>query len=164
MRDIAIRLAFVLLIIVGYFFLIRPIRAEINRIILKPVVEYGVTSNTNIYAAEESRSVSNAIFWGEGDTRNELFVTVPFGLTFLVGMMGLVLVGSEPKFFGYLVAIQLIGGVIAVLSFYLGAILHLKFLILSDLTIRYLIPLCSMGLVPLALILKRQIFHERQAE
>lgn len=164
MRDTAIRLALGLLIVIGYFFLIRPIRAEINQLMLSPIVEYGVTANSNIYAADESRSVSNVLFWGEKDSLNHLSVPVPFGLTFLVGMMGLVLVGTDLKFFGYLVVIQLVGGIIGVLSFYLGAVVHLKFLIITDLTIRYLTPLCSMGLAPLAFILKRQEFHERQAE
>ncbi len=156
MHNVASRMVFVVLIVIIYFILIRPLRAEINRLFLTPVVSHGISVNVNISSAEDSRSVSNAVLWGEDDEINELFVTVPFGLTFLVGIVGLLMIGSVPKFYGYLVMVQLLGGFLGILSFYLGAEVNLKFLIVSDFAIRYLTPLCSMGLVPLSFIYKKQ--------
>ncbi|MEX0856896.1 MAG: hypothetical protein WD016_02020 [Balneolaceae bacterium] len=151
-------------ILIIYFFLLRPVRADINENILLPIIEHSVNNGSNTSIGYEAGSrVSTRIFWGEVSSLNEFYIAVPFGLQFLIGMLGLVSIRADKKYYLALVIIQVVGGILTVSFFYLGA-LYLKYLLIcADLTIRYLTPLCSLGTVPLAFIQKRQQLHEARA-
>lgn len=147
----------VILFILFYFFLLRPLRGEVNRVLLKPLVEQSIHSD-HIISYDLGSTVSNRIEWSDGNSVKELFLKIPFGLNFLIAVTGLIILGADTRFLWILCAIQLLGGFISVLTFYSGTISSASFLIITDLTMRYLTPLCSLGIVPLAFI------HQRQKE
>lgn len=160
MRKVGIRALIVLAVIVGYFTVLRPLRAVVNESILKPAIHHVADNNTHLELTDDASSVSNLLLIDSG---GQFYFKVPFGLNFLLAVIGLVLISAKPSFYGYLLLIQIIGVIFAFLSFYLGGVVSLKLVILSDLMVRYLIPLCSLGVVPVAYIFKAQKLHEREA-
>lgn len=160
MRKYGIRTGLIVLVIVGYFGLLRPMRAYINKSVLTPAIEYVTNSNPDLELNGEGNSVSNRILIEGG---GQFYFKVPLGLNFLLAMIGLILISARAPFYGYLLLIQGIGVIIALLSFYLGGVLSLTLVILSDLMVRYLIPLCSLGIVPVAYIYKAEKINEREA-
>lgn len=160
MHKYGIRSLLALIIIIGYFTLLRPGRALVNKSVLTPALEKVTNSHPGLTLTEESSSVSNRILIEGG---GQFYFKVPFGLNFLLAMVGLSLLSARTIFYGYLAGIQIIGVIIAFVSFYLGGILSLKLVILSDLMVRYLIPLCSLGIVPVAYIFKTENINEREA-
>jgi hypothetical protein len=162
MRKYGIRIGVTLGLVIIYFFLLRPLRAELNKYIYQPIVEKSMSQNERIYTDKEASSVSNYIFWSDGDAPpHVLSIKFPFGLHFLLGIIGLVILGAKKSFYIYLVSIQVFGSLSALLCLYLGSLTIIQLLVISDLLLRYLIPLCSLGMVPLAFIYQKQITHER---
>lgn len=77
---------------------------------------------------------------------------VPFGSFFFIGMIGLILLGAGKKYFLYLIGIHAFVLLTGTLIFRIDMMQHFRLLIITDLLSRYLIPLCSLGMIPLALI------------
>ncbi|MEX0719389.1 MAG: hypothetical protein WD059_01895 [Balneolaceae bacterium] len=155
MPDTLSRILLTALILLVYFFLLRPIRGEINQTIF-PLVEQSIQESDSQISYSQSGTVSNRIEWGDISNPKELYLKIPFGLNFLIGIIGLILVKAENRYYWILAAIQLGGGIVAFASFYFGTVSSANFLIITDLIMRYLMPLCSLGIVPLAFIQKRQ--------
>lgn len=161
MREIGIRTGLILLFVVGYFTLLRPVRSMVNKLLFTPVVEQTLETSNIFSLNKDVSSVSNRVIIGTPEDGKEIYVTVPFGLHFLLALTGLAAIGGAPRFYGYLIIIQVAAGIITLLSFYLAGVISIHFTILTDLTVRYLNPLCSLGIVPITFIYKYQAFDEQ---
>lgn len=87
----------------------------------------------------------------------------PFGFFFLLGMIGLILIGSDKNFYLILITIHVLAAVIATLVFSFLIYQSIWWLAVCDMISRYFIPLSSIGIIPLSLLDKRNLLHERKA-
>ncbi|MFD2532777.1 hypothetical protein [Gracilimonas halophila] len=87
----------------------------------------------------------------------------PFGFFFLLGMIGLILIGSNKNFYLILTAIHLIVAIIAGFIFYYLIDQSVWWLAVCDMLSRYFIPLASIGIIPLSFLEKRNLLHEEKA-
>jgi hypothetical protein len=162
MRNLGIRSGLALACIVIYFLLLRPFRAEFNQYVYQPVVQQSIEQSDQLFEGGESSSVSSYLIWGDTiESGKDLHIKVPFGLHFLLAIIGLVLISAKRSFYLYLLGVQVGGSLMALFCLYLGSLTIVQLLIISDLLLRYLVPLCSLGMVPLAFIDQRKSIHER---
>ncbi|HBX67699.1 MAG: hypothetical protein CL670_05685 [Balneola sp.] len=161
MRSYGIRIGVIFGFVLIYFLVLRPLRVEINKFIYSPVVEVSIESSEQIFSGVESSSVSNSVRWETNNTEKYLYINVALGLQFFISIIGFVIIGADKSFYFYLFNVQLLGSLLALLCLYLGSVTVVQLLIVTDLLVRYLIPLCSLGLVLLALIHKKQALDER---
>jgi hypothetical protein len=161
MRSYGIRIGLAVGVVVVYFFILRPLRVEINKYIYNPIVDISIKQSEQIFMGVESNSVSNSVKWEVNNTEKYLYINVALGLQFLISVLGLVILGSNKSYYFYLIAIQVLGSLLVLLCLYLGSITAVRLLIVSDLLVRYLIPLCSYGLVLLLFIHQKQLVNER---
>lgn len=163
MRDLFIRLGLVMLVITLYFLALRPVRSQLHQHTFAPLVEHSVPAGHPSISYEQGSSVTSNIFWDKPELVNTLVLTFPFGLHFLLAAVGLIFLRSGRRFWVALVIIQAGGAVVSLITFYLAAQLGTGLLVLTDLTGSYLVPLCSLGVVPLAFIYRKKenTFHEK---
>ncbi|MEX0720219.1 MAG: hypothetical protein WD059_06095 [Balneolaceae bacterium] len=81
---------------------------------------------------------------------------VPFGSFFFVSIVGLLAVGADRKYFYSIIIVHTTVLLITSAIFLLDVSTYYWLLIICDLLSRYLIPLCSIGMIPLAVIDKRR--------
>lgn len=139
------RIILLLIIVAGYFFVLRPSRAFLNQKVFVPVVQH----NLDVSQYNLSNSVSSILIWGIEKKKSQL--KFPFGVYFLMGLVGLVLVSAAPKFFLYLVSVHVVGGMISYVALWGGVLFDESFFILPDLLSRYLVPILSFLLIPLSM-------------
>ena len=163
MREIGIRSGLILIIIVGYFVLLRPARGLINEAVYQPVAEYVVQAQPGFSFAGDAKTVSNHLLIEEAIGIEEIYFTVSFGLHFLLACIGLIMIKAERKYYGYLILIQLATGLLSIVFLAFTNLISLQFISLTDFTIRYLNPLCSLGLVPLAFTLQKRTVNEQRS-
>lgn len=163
MREIGIRSGLIVLVIVGYFMVLRPARGLINEALYQPVAEYVVNAQSGLSFIGDATSVSSHILIEEDIGINGIYFTVSFGLHFLLACVGLVAIKAQRKYYGYLILIQLATGVLSIVFLVFTNLISIQFISLTDFTIRYLNPLCSLGLVPLAFTLQKRAFNEQKA-
>lgn len=145
-KKIALAITFVLV----YFFGIREARGIIHDFHLGTVLpeEYGVFSQDFLFTSPTSVSFS---FYRETDIVHKIWIyKIPFGLFFLIAVISLILLQSDKKFFSYLVFVQIFLGFLSFIGLFLAKYVSITLLSIPDLLSRYLIPLCSLGLVALA--------------
>jgi|TARA_R100000951_G_scaffold105957_2_gene100091 hypothetical protein len=82
---------------------------------------------------------------------------IPFGMNFFIGIIGLILISATKKFYYIEIGVQLIFGLIIVLSFLYGVKGNISFLRISDMASVYFLPLSSLFMVVLAFIEKKTI-------
>ncbi|MEX0723187.1 MAG: hypothetical protein WD357_00610 [Gracilimonas sp.] len=87
----------------------------------------------------------------------------PFGFFFLLGIIGLILIGSDKGFYIILIGIHAFMIIVASLTFSLFVSQGVWSLVVCDMLSRYFIPLSSIGIIPLSLLAKRNLLHERKA-
>lgn len=88
---------------------------------------------------------------------------IPFGLFFLLPLIGLVILGTLRQDFFVLISIHLLGGIISFLALIYAIPEHPYVLIIPDMLSRYLIPLLSLGLVALSYLQKKNSTDENGA-
>lgn len=162
MREIGKRSALILLIVVAYFILIRPARGVINELVYQPVAEYVVNAQSGLSFLGDANSVTNHILINKDAGIDEIYFTVSFGLHFLLACVGLIAIKARYKYFGYLILIQVATGLLSIVFLTFTNLISIQFILLADFTIRYLNPLCSLGLVPLAFTLQKRIGNEQR--
>lgn len=160
MHSFWMRIGVIAGIIVLYFFGIRPFRAQVNHAIYLPVIAKTAQANSNIEISGESSTVGNTLYWESEEGRKSLFVKVPFGLHFLLAVIGLIFLQAKKRYYHILFLIHFSGGIFSLLIVYLSGYVEFGLLIGADLMMRYLVPLCSLGIVPLALIEKKRKIDE----
>ncbi len=147
------------LIILGfvliYFIGIRQARSFIHDLHLGTILpdEYGVINEDVGFMAESS--VSFTAFLLGGKTPHGWQYKIPFGSFFLFSMIGLIIIDSKRKHYYILTSIHLIGGVISFSFFVLGINTFTQFLVIPDIISRYLLPVCSLGVVALSYLEKK---------
>lgn len=162
MRDYGLRFALIIIVITGYFFILRPARAVINERIFHPAAETVVSQHPELNFKGDGNSVTNHILISQGNQLDEIYFTVPFGLHFLLSLTGLLAIQAKSRYFYILILIQFATGALSLLFFMMTNLIGLQMISLTDFLIRYMNPLCSLGLVPLAFTLKKQAADERR--
>lgn len=158
MSNLFKKLGLIIIITGIYFIGIREIRSSLNEIHYDIITaqndvskDYSVKKKTTILKFDigSTKTVENWVF------------KLPFGMFFLFGCIGLVLVDSKRKDFLILVSIHLIGGIISTAFMWIGINSSSSLLIIPDALSRYFIPLCSLGLVALVYIQnKNKVLYE----
>lgn len=89
---------------------------------------------------------------------------IPFGFFFLLGILGLIIIGSDRKYYVVLLSTHFVVLLMGSLVFYLAINVNTWLLAINDLLTRYFIPMVSISVVAFALLEKRNRIYERKAE
>lgn len=137
-----------------HIYLLQPVRTAI--------FQYQIDENL-IESVQKSQYISFqkldtrlAVFeYSEGNSEKLFFYKVPFGSFFFLGMIGLILIGADKKFF--IVLISTHGVILISASFVLmvDIVQNLSALHILDFLSTYLAPLSALGVIPLSLFYKR---------
>lgn len=92
--------------------------------------------------------------------RKKLSYKISFGFYFLLGMIGLIIQNTSKEFIYMLIMVHILGILVSSILFKLSGITDYKSLIVIDLITRYLIPLFSLGLMPLSYLQKKKSTDE----
>lgn len=160
MYSLLKRGALIAIFILIYFYGVREIRGLVHNLHLGTILpeEYGeFQEGLKFYAPS---SVSFAFFEDVEVVHKQWSYKIPFGMFFLFGCLGLIALGSVYQSYVYLIGIHLAGGMISFIGLILALNLSIKFLILPDLISSYLVPLCSLGLVALSYIQRKEALKE----
>ncbi len=147
------------LIILGftliYFLGIRQVRSFIHELHLGTILpeEYGVINEDIGFMAESSVSFT-AFLLSEVKPHGWQY-KIPFGSFFLFSAIGLIIIDSERKHYYILSLIHFIGGIVSFSFFVLGINVFTPVLIIPDIIARYLMPVCSLGVVALSYLEKK---------
>lgn|GEM_PF-559730 len=82
---------------------------------------------------------------------------IPFGMNFFIGIIGLILISATKKFYSIEIGVQILFGLIIIVSFLNGIKGNVSFLRISDMASIYFLPLSSLFMVVLAFIEKKMI-------
>lgn len=100
----------------------------------------------------------------EGDFQKVWHYKITFGSFFFLAMIALISLNSETKLFVILAGMHVTVIIISSLIFHIGTQWSFALLAVPDLLSRYIIPLVSLGLIPIAYIQNRQkTIHEGHA-
>lgn len=136
-----------ILFIICYFLIIRPFRGVVNKAVYVSTIENQLQENNYTL----SNSVSQSIYFGDDEHRGKAQLKVPFGLFFLIPVVGLVLIGAGKDQYILLFTIHLLGGILSYSALWTGILLTDQFFILIDLITKYLVPVLSIMTVVLSL-------------
>ena len=151
---------FIIALILFYFLGIRELRGVVHDLHLGTILpeDYGKVQEEINFTAQSSVSFS---FYEEAEVIHKKWdYKIPFGMFFLFGCIGLITLGSRSNSYMYLIGIHFIGGILSFVGLLLALTLSIKFLIIPDILSNYLVPLCSLGLVALSYIQKREALKE----
>jgi|AntRauTorcE11897_2_1112592.scaffolds.fasta_scaffold00349_4 hypothetical protein len=154
--------ALVVLYILFHLFILREPRTALFTWQTEGFVQNHVENIDQISVKELGTRLIN-VNYQAGDFQKILHYKFPFGFFFLLGIIGLILIGSEKNFYILLIGIHAFTAIIASLTFSLLAGQSVWLLIVCDMLSRYFIPLSSIGIIPLSLLAKRNLLHERKA-
>lgn len=88
---------------------------------------------------------------------------LPFGFFFFLGIIGLILTGANKNYYFGLIGIHLLVSIAGALVFTYLVYKSVWMLAVCDLLSRYIIPLSSIGIIPLSLLEKRRnTIHEEK--
>ncbi len=139
----------IIIVVAIYFIGVRKLRAAIHDLHLGSILptSYGVIDEDSEVTFFAQSSVSYTFYYQSDEANYIWMYKIPFGSFFLFAVLGLILVNAKKNDYLILVGIHLISGLIALLFLILGLNLQKYFLIIPDLLSRYLVPLCSLGMV-----------------
>lgn len=143
-----------------YFLGIREIRVMIHDFHLGTILpaEYGQLEGDLYFI---SKSPVSFTFYEEAKVIHKKWkYKIPFGLFFLLGFIGLILIDVDKILYLYLIGIHAMGVVISFLFLNFATRWCSHFLIVPDLLTRYLIPLFSLGLAALTYIQQKEKAEE----
>ena len=135
-------------ILLIYFLVLRPIRGDVISFIDSRTtyhgLDYGFVGATSINMV----SLNNS-------EQKEMYFKAPFGMFFLFAVMGLLFVGFTVRNTLLLAGLHSSIWILAFISFKIGVAGSLLFLDIMDFLAGYLLPLCTMGLIPMLLLMKQ---------
>ena len=143
-KHYVIRLVFIGLAIMIYFFALKPLRIIAFDNIYLPVIEQRYSENY-----QKSSSVGVDILFSD---ENLVHLKIPFGRFFLLSLIVLIGLKSDKKFFGLLLLLHAAGAFVLFLSLLVPYRIEKLSLIVIDLTSMYLIPVFSFFIIPLSII------------
>ncbi|WP_428236168.1 hypothetical protein [Gracilimonas sp.] len=137
-----------------HIYLLRPVRIV--------VFQYQVDENL-VETVQKSQYISFqkldtrlAVFeYSEGNSEKLFFYKVPFGSFFFLGMIGLILIGADKKFFIVLISAHSVILISASFALMIDIVQNLSALHILDFLSTYLAPLSALGVIPLSLFYKR---------
>jgi len=143
------KIILVIIFVVFYFFLLRPVRSGVIEII---------NSNIELVVGNVTSSSSTGIKinYEKEDFSKKFSFKSPFGMFFLLSTVCLIFMGSDWKKLGLLSILHLCLWILAFGCFLIGSKGSVFFLQTMDFLIRYLIPLCTLG-YPLYLIIESKM-------
>jgi len=137
------------LIIVGYFFLIRPLRVGFLSVLI-PKIEPLLEQSLNVDYYRNATSLNFIVTNGlstEANVISNYTYMMAFNSFYLFASLGLLIINDIKSSLYILSAIHATGWVLATMFLYAGLTLHPNWWIGSDLITVYLLPLASMALV-----------------
>ncbi len=146
----SILLSFVLVSI--YLFLFRDFRIYLNIIIHNSIDSTQILESLNIVKFQTRLW----IYDHSSELQRIHTFRISFGYYFLLAIIGLSFLAQDRKPFLFLISIHLLFTLISIISLYIGLYSISMFLILSDVIARYIIPVCSLGLVALTPTLQKR--------
>lgn len=141
------RTLIMILFILSYFLIIRPFRSEVNKAVYVSTIEKHLQEKDYIL----TNSVSQIIYFGDDEFGAKAQLKVPFGLFFLVPVVGLILIGAGIDQYILLFVIHLLGGILSYSALWIGILMTDQVFILIDIITKYLVPVLSIMTVVLAL-------------
>lgn len=158
MYNLAKKALIIIVFSLIYFLGIREARAFLHGLHLGTILpdEYGVFDEGISFDNKSSVSFSFYTNFDSDEVSRVWSYKIPFGLFFLLAVLGLILLDSETKYYYYISVIQLIALIFSIIGLLLAKSLSAKFLVIPDIISLYLLPLCSLGLVALVFIAKKE--------
>lgn len=144
------RIIFSILIITVYFSLFRPIRSVLIQSIHESSNYKTLTTENIILRSTSIQLIPKIVDYEASKTLKS-----PFGLFFLISTLGLVLLGVPVRNLGYLIILHSTLWVFAFLFFKAGISLNIFFIEIMDLFNRYLIPITTLGFIPLVFMIQK---------
>lgn len=158
MPKVLLKTLLFVLILVIYFMGIRPIRSYVVK---KQLDGLMTEKELPEHVILESNTPYNAtmiyIIYKHRDFQKDWNYKFPFGMFFLFALLGLVAIAGDKRFYMYLIFVHIAGVILSNIFLYVGLKYSPWLIAITDLLTRYLIPLCSMGMVPLAYLEKRKL-------
>ncbi|MEO1022675.1 MAG: hypothetical protein AAFW89_09025 [Bacteroidota bacterium] len=153
MRSLVLKLGLIALFFLFYLFILRPSRVVFSDHVLNPVFDHtkSVTVENDIQVFQNTSGVGLLVL-RNGDI---MYFKMPFGVNALITVCAFILIGSGKTQWFTLISIQIVGWLLALGFLLLAMYLSSSFLTITDLLMRYLIPVCTLGLVPLSLLQKK---------
>ncbi len=150
------KLLLFIVIVAIYFLGVRKVRSAIHDVHLGSILPntYGLVEEDSNIAFFAQSSVGFTFYEQSEESSYNWQYKIPFGSFFLFSVLGLVLVGAGKNEYLILAGIHVISGLISFFFLAIGINFYHNFLLVPDLLSRYLVPLCSLGLVGLAYLKK----------
>lgn len=139
-KAFAIRSGAVLLFLLFYFFLLRPLRVYFLDLLVYPVLETINNLSESAVLHYYGQAPYLTVFLERADAWSELVYKSPFDLFFLIAVVAILFFGMSMKAIYYIVLVQLIGGIISLLLLIAGVSLWEGLLFGMDAIIAYLVP------------------------
>lgn len=153
-KKYLIKAALISVYVLFHIFLLRPVRTAIFQYQVNEVFVESITESEEL--SFEKLDIRLAVFeYQKDDVKKLFFYKVPFGSFFFLGIIGLILVGSDGKLFGILISAHgliLLGSLVI---FSMDIVQNLMLLHILDFLSTYLAPLSALGVIPLSLFYKR---------
>ncbi|MDZ7807891.1 MAG: hypothetical protein U5K71_12365 [Gracilimonas sp.] len=119
--------------------------------------EYAVNSNSELTINRIDTRIIDFDYPKKIDSAEKVWTyKIPFGFFFLLGIIGMILVGSDRRYYIVLLTAHFVVLLLASLVFYLSINVNTWLLVINDLLTRYFIPVISIGAVAFALLEKRE--------
>lgn len=147
--------------IVFHLFVLREVRTSLFEFQTDALVHQNITDVENLSVNKLGTRLIYLEYQSD-DFEKIWHYKFPFGFFFLLGMIGLILIGSNKNFYLVLIVIHLFTAIIASLVFSFFIFQSAWWLTVCDMLSRYFIPLSSIGIIPLSLLDKRNLLHERK--
>lgn len=151
-RTYLIKAGVITAYVLFHIYLIRPVRTAIFQQQVDDDMIHSVQENEHM--AFQKLDTRLVVFeYAEGDVQKLFFYKVPFGSWFFVGMIGLILIGADKKYFVILIAAHAYILLSSAILFSMDVTSSILLLHLLDFLSTYLAPLSALGIIPLSLLL-----------
>jgi len=145
------------LYLIFHFFVISDVRTHVFEFQIIEVQTYYNSPNSEINIDRiHTRIIDFDYPDKEKGTEKVWTYKIPFGFFFLLGILGLLTVGSNRKYYIVLLVTHLVVLLAGSLVFYLSINVNTWLLAINDLLTRYINPMISIGVVAFALLEKRK--------
>lgn len=161
-NSLTFKALIIILVVVAYILLLRPVRNTLFDVQFNSILteEIRAEENIEILILEERAFIAA---WPDSRPDVQWQYKIPFGIYFLVSLIALVILNGSRKLYLLLTGIHAAALIVAALLLWAAARWSPGFLTGTDLITRYLIPFCSLALIPLAYIQKQNTENERKA-
>ena len=138
-----------------HIYLLRPVRTAIFEYQVHDKIFHAVQENKQM--ACQKLDTRLVVFKYNHDQSEKLFYyKVPFGSWFFIGMVGLILIGADKKYFAILIAAHALILLSSAIIFSMQVTSSIHLLHLLDFLSTYLAPLSALGVIPLSYYNKRE--------